>query len=582
MADGKDPKDLRDKFKKPLQRPSARGGGGAPPPPAPAPAGGGGRGVPVQRPATGPLAAPRRPGARGRPGAAAQEPEAPSRRGSAVMLPDRRPGAVAEPAPAPAEVEIPASGEGTLARLFESIAKLLAPKPEPRPTPIPAIPAEPRVFSVLVAALDNDPDGAAQDRIVAVLSNRAALKVQPVARLFTLDTMADPAHVAMVQTALRQTVVAEKGQVLIWGDVGPEGLRLRFAIGTEEERPGTFGLATRLEVPAGLGENAANMLYAAVLAAAEARTEAQKGAVRRLLPSAATRVEEVVGKPPPHMSVAQQRSMQAVFGHVALVAAQAVPPSQAPPWFEKSVTAYRGAQKRVGRGDPAWELGLLHKYAGVALVAHVDRGGKSRPDLLEQAAKEWRLAAENLAREVMPQDWAAARIRLGKTLYRLDIATGDTEMLREALAALQSALQVYSRTETPQKWAEIMHDVAQVLQVYGDQLRNPDVLRRAIETCNQVLRIVNRQSTPLAWATARNTLGSALFLLDKHTDGVAHLEEAGAALSEALEVFCAAGAKAPAQVAARNLAHVRKLAEDRRGRQIVDPDWVEGHATPRR
>jgi len=45
-------------------------------------------------------------------------------------------------------------------------------------------------------------------------------------------------------------------------------------------------------------------------------------------------------------------------------------------------------------------------------------------------------------------------------------------------------------------------------------------------------------------------------------------------LEEALEVFNAHGAKGPAQVAARNLAHVKKLAEDRKARQVIDPDWA--------
>jgi len=46
-------------------------------------------------------------------------------------------------------------------------------------------------------------------------------------------------------------------------------------------------------------------------------------------------------------------------------------------------------------------------------------------------------------------------------------------------------------------------------------------------------------------------------------------------LEEALEVFTTYGAKGPAQVAARNLAHVKKLAEDRKARQIIDPDWAD-------
>jgi len=183
----------------------------------------------------------------------------------------------------------------------------------------------------------------------------------------------------------------------------------------------------------------------------------------------------------------------------------------------------------------------------------------------------------------MPQEWAAAQIRLGNALYRLDLVTGDIELLREALQTLQGALQVYSRTETPQKWAGIMHDVALVLQVYGDQLKSPEVLTRSIDTCESVLQILTRERTPQSWAAAQNTLGSALFLLDKHSDGTLHLEAATTAFEQAQEVFQSVGAKAPAQVAARNLTHVRKLAEDRRGRQIIDPPgWSDDRRPPSR
>ena len=175
----------------------------------------------------------------------------------------------------------------------------------------------------------------------------------------------------------------------------------------------------------------------------------------------------------------------------------------------------------------------------------------------------------------MPQEWASAQVRLGGTLYRLDLLTGQTELLREALQALQATLQVYSRTETPQRWAEIMHTVAQVLEVYGDQIKNTEVLQRAVDACYSVLEIRTRERGPLAWAATQNTLGGALFLLDRHSENGNHLAEAETALTSALEVFQAHGAKGPAKVAAKNLGHVRKLMETRKSRHGVDPHWLD-------
>ena len=120
-----------------------------------------------------------------------------------------------------------------------------------------------------------------------------------------------------------------------------------------------------------------------------------------------------------------------------------------------------------------------------------------------------------------------------------------------------------------------MHTVAQVLEVYGDQIKNTDVLQRAVDACHSVLEIRTRERGPLAWAATQNTLGGALFLLDRHSEGGGHLAEAETALASALEVFQAHGAKGPAKVAAKNLGHVRKLMETRKSRQVIDPHWLD-------
>ncbi len=430
---------------------------------------------------------------------------------------------------------------------------------------------------MLVAALGGDADGARAMALLRSLEGRAALTVKPLPRVFALDNLEDPAVVAAAVSNTRLAAANQKASLLVWGDAGKDGYRLRFttAAAADDDRPGWFGPTTRCELPFELGEASATLLYAATLAAAEAVSPAQKGAVRRLLPAAAAAAEALAARPPVQMTMTQQRSVQTIFGHVAATTALALPPSQADPWFDKALGAYRAAQKRVARTDPAWETGLLHKYVAAVLMARAERAKPPAP-VLEEAVKEWRAAAETVTRTVMPQEWATTQTRLGKALYRLDLVTGNTELLREALQALQAALQVYSRTETPLKWADIMHDVAQVLEVYGDQLKNPEVLRRAIDTCDSVLQVLTRDRMPLTWAATQNTLGSALFLLDKHTDGTGNLEAAVAALEAAQDIFTAAGAKGPAQVAARNLGHVRRLAEERRGRQIIDPDWADG------
>ncbi|MBR9973756.1 hypothetical protein [Magnetospirillum sulfuroxidans] len=482
-----------------------------------------------------------------------------------------------QPHPDPPPEDNPANGGG-LARLLDAVAKMLQPKPTAKETaevaPVPR--AEPAVFSVIVAAMNGDnPDGAASQQLYKALDLRQTLRVKPLPRPFLLENPQDPMQVTAIVTNTRHAVAEEDADLLVWGNVSKDGYSLRFAGANvaDEEKPAVFSPQFRLELPLNLGEPQIHMLYAAVLAAADPSNEMQRAALRRLLPLAIEPLETLAAKPPMALSMGQQRSILLTYAHVSTACALAVPPSQADAWFDKAANAYLGAEKRLGRADPAWETGLIHKYLAASLTARAERIKEKALPYLELAVKHWRIAAENLTRGTLPQEWAATQTRLGVALHRLDLLTGDSDLLREALGCLQAALQVHTRVDAPNRWADIMNSIAQVLEVYGEQLKNPEVLQRAIDACHLVLEVRTRDRMPLAWASTLNTLGSALFLMDRHGGGVAHLDEAAKAFEDAHEVFKAHGSKGPAQVAARNLAHVHKLAEERKGRAVIDPDW---------
>ncbi|CAA7627463.1 hypothetical protein [Magnetospirillum sp. SS-4] len=500
------------------------------------------------------------------------------RRARDLMAPRGGGGVPSAPASAPAAAPDPASARS--GGLLEMIAGLFRARPAAAPSSSPAPAAagiEPPAFTIIVAALVGDADGAAAGYLNQALTARPTLKVKALGKVFHLDNLEDPSLVSSVVLNTRHAVAEEDADLLVWGDFGKEGYRLRLATATtDDERAAAFGPSTRVELPKDFSEPAGNLLYAAILAALDPVTETQRSALRRHLPAAAAAAEALAAKPPVQMSMPQQRSVQLVFGHVATAAALAVPPAEAASWLDKAVNAYRQAQRRLGRADPGWEAGLLHKHIAAALAAKAEREKTGAAPLWEEAIKEWRQAVETLPRALMPQEWASAQVRLGVGLYRLDLLTGQTELLRESLQALQATLQVYSRTETPQRWADIMHTVAQVLEVYGDQAKSVEVLKRAVDACHSVLEIRTRERGPLAWAATQNTLGSALFMIDRHSEGsTAHLAEAEGVLGAALEVFQAHGARGPAKVAAKNLAHVRKLAEARKARKGIDPHWLD-------
>lgn len=472
---------------------------------------------------------------------------------------------------------VPGAGSG-LARLLDAVAKMLHSKPVARDAAdaAPAVRAEAAIFTVVVAAMNGDnPDGAASQQVFKALDARPAFRVKPLPRPFLLENPQDPTQVAALVTNTRHAVADENADLLVWGDVSKDGYVLRFATAniTDEEKPAAFGPQYRLELPLNFAEPQLHLLYGATLAAADPGNEIQRAGWRRLLPLAAAPLEALATKPPVAISMGQQRSLLLSYGQICTATATAVPPSQADEWFEKAANAYLAAEKRLGRNDPAWETGLIHKHFAASLTVRAERVKDKAQAYLELAVKHWRLAAETLTRGSLPQEWAAVQTRLGVTLHRLDLLTGDSELLREALGCLQAALQVHTRTEAPARWAEIMNSIALVLEVYGEQLKNPEVLKRAIDACHLVLEVRTRERMPLAWASTMNTLGSALFLMDRHGGGMEHLDEAAEAFEAAHGVFAAHGSKGPAQVAARNLGHVRKLIEERKGRAVIDPDW---------
>jgi len=459
------------------------------------------------------------------------------------------------------------------ASLLDMITGLLKPRATlSLPVPVVLPPPEPPLLTIVLAALSGDLDGTAATQVFQVLTARAQLKIKPLARLFKLDGLDDPVQVSTLTMNTRAALIEDEGDLLLWGEITPEGYVLRLTTPSgEDER---FGPATRIDLPRELDEDAANLLFAAVLAAAEPGSDARRAALRRHLIPAAAAIEPLAVRPPVALTMPQQRSVQVVYGHVAAVLSGLVGPELATPWADRAVSAYRQAARRLGRVDPPWEAGLLHRAVASVLAGKADRA-KEPAALLEESIKEWRAAAEAIPRTMMPQDWAAIQTRLGGALFRLDLMTGRIELLREALQTLQSTLQVYTRAETPNRWAEVMHTLAQVLEVYGDQLRNVEVLERAVEACHQVLEIRSRDRTPLTWAAIQNTLGSTLFLLDRHsTEGGSHLAEAEQALVGALEVFQLYRARRPAKVAARNLDHVRRLIESRKNRAVVEPHWL--------
>lgn len=77
----------------------------------------------------------------------------------------------------------------------------------------------------------------------------------------------------------------------------------------------------------------------------------------------------------------------------------------------------------------------------------------------------------------------------------------------------------------------------------------------------------------MLWAATQNNLGSALFMLARHSKDVAHLEQAAEAFDLALGLYEARNADNLAAITAKNLTRVNKMLDDRQPKGGPRMDW---------
>ena len=168
---------------------------------------------------------------------------------------------------------------------------------------------------------------------------------------------------------------------------------------------------------------------------------------------------------------------------------------------------------------------------------------------------------------------AAVQNRLGETLFRLDFESGDIDMLKHALGAYQSAMQVYNRADTPMRWAEVMNNFAQVTQVLGEELKNAEAIEKAADACHSALEVRTKAKDPVLWAATQNNLGSALFLLGKMTKNADRLRGAAEAFDLASGVYRARGMNKMAAITEKNLGRVTELLDQTQPKGVPRMRW---------
>ena len=118
-----------------------------------------------------------------------------------------------------------------------------------------------------------------------------------------------------------------------------------------------------------------------------------------------------------------------------------------------------------------------------------------------------------------------------------------------------------------------MSHFAQAAQVLGGLQQSPDALATAVNACRNVLEVRDFERAPKAWAASQSNLGSALFLLGKHTRSINRLEASLAAFKSALEVYQKLGATRMAATTQKNLDRAKDMVEIYQPRNVTQLDW---------
>lgn len=429
-------------------------------------------------------------------------------------------------------------------------------------------------FRIGICEVNNDYEGAWTRALATLLEGRSGVETRLIGQSLRIEPGADQIQAAAAVTRARQ-ILSQHGSLdlLVWGDVHEDGYSLWFTAAgpADEDRPGTFGPFLPLELAGNLEPPVAELFHAAVLAAVEPQNDGQRVLQKLYLPAALQQLPASPEGLPTAWNLEQQRTALMACGHGLATSAAWDADADL---YDRAADCYKAALLRLSdEARHGVEEATMRKHLGGVLQAAGDRRGDAA--LLDLAVIECRSVVDSLFKGAYPQEWAGAQNRLGLALYKLDLLTGQTAPLKEALTALQQALSVFTKAEQPQRWADVMANLAQVLQVYGDQMRNPEVLQRAVDACRASLEMRDGNRMPLAFAAGQNALGTALFLLDKHSRSSEHKEEARKAFQTALEVYRLLGVARLAAVTEKNLGHLGKLVKRQAQRRVATPDWVD-------
>jgi len=148
-----------------------------------------------------------------------------------------------------------------------------------------------------------------------------------------------------------------------------------------------------------------------------------------------------------------------------------------------------------------------------ALATYGEQRGDSKA--LAEAVVAYREALKEYTRERVPLLWATTQHNLGTALWTLGERESGTEKLDAAVVAYREALKERTRERVPLSWAMTQTCLGTALCTLGERESGMEKLDAAVVAYRAALQEYTQERVPLYWAETQTTLQHVLQMLDQ-------------------------------------------------------------------
>lgn len=190
------------------------------------------------------------------------------------------------------------------------------------------------------------------------------------------------------------------------------------------------------------------------------------------------------------------------------------------------------ARQMHTRATDARERGSARNYLGV--ISHIKGEREGGTEILLAAVTAFEEALTEWTRDLLPNDWAKAKMNLANSLHALAQRDAGNDRLSRAINAYHDALELRTRAEFPSDWALTQMNLGTALRTMGEREQSTTLIAQSIAAFDAALTVRTQTAMPEKWAMT--TLNKSISLRV-----IGEMQQDPAPLEQALTLFGALG-----------------------------------------